>query len=49
MMSPVCEAAPASASPMPSSTERLPRCATSGGMSRERVSDDEAGDVVGEG
>ena len=33
VISPVCEAAPARASPMPSSTERLPRCATSAGRS----------------
>jgi hypothetical protein len=36
-ISPWCDAAPASARPMPSSTERLPRCATSFGMSARLV------------
>src|SRR5262245_20108473 len=37
-MRPVSDAAPAKASQMPSSTERLPRCATSFGMSSGLVS-----------
>src|SRR5438128_11349192 len=38
MMRPVCDAAPASASPSPSRIERLPRSATSAGMSLAVVS-----------